>query len=201
MVYDYGCVIVGRPNYFTTSAEMRFFWLLLLIMNYSGETFTHICEWDRCSPSFGSSGSIFWILVVATVALGCVSLICFPLSFPLSGYDSELEHGSNLEAFILTTNDGLARKSLVLLVKLLWNSHKFPIFVFVMLFFSCGFGGLFWVISPWILPSLYSLEVPFPYFRFVDPKSLLFCLSLCLILTVYWYTMPSEEISRNSISS
>ena len=57
MVYDCGCVVVGKPNRFTTSAEMRFFWLPLSTMNCSREPFTHISEWKRRS-SF--SGSIWW---------------------------------------------------------------------------------------------------------------------------------------------
>jgi hypothetical protein len=85
MVYGCGCVVVGKPNRFTTSIEMRFFWLPLSTMNCNGEPFTHILEWKRCSTSSGSSGSSFWIFVVATVALGSASIICFPLSFPLSG--------------------------------------------------------------------------------------------------------------------
>src|SRR3984885_14533215 len=92
MVYGCGCVVVGKPNCFTTSAEMRFFWLPLSTMNCSGEPLTHIWEWKRRSSSSGSSGSFFWILAVATVALGSASMICFPLSFPLLGSDSESEH-------------------------------------------------------------------------------------------------------------
>ena len=42
MVYGCGCAVVGKPNRFTTSAEMRFFWLPLSTMNCSGEPFTHI---------------------------------------------------------------------------------------------------------------------------------------------------------------
>jgi len=91
-----------------TSVEMRFFWLLLSTMTCSGEPFTHIYEWKRCSPSSGYSGSFFWILVVAKVALGSASMICFPLSFPLSGFDSVSEHASDLEAFISAISDCLA---------------------------------------------------------------------------------------------
>jgi hypothetical protein len=49
MVYGCGCVVVGKPSRFMTSAEMRFFWLPLSTMNCSGEPFTHIWEWKRCS--------------------------------------------------------------------------------------------------------------------------------------------------------
>ena len=82
MVYDYGCVVVGRPSHFTTSAEMRFFWVPL--RNSSGEPFTHICEWKRRSPSSGSSGSSLWSLVVEKMALGSASMLFFPFSYPLS---------------------------------------------------------------------------------------------------------------------
>jgi hypothetical protein len=99
MVYGCGCVVVGKPNRFTTSTEMRFFWLPLSTMNCNGEPFTHILEWKRRSASSGYSGSSFWIFVVATMALGSASIIYFPLSFPLSGSDSELEHASDSEAF------------------------------------------------------------------------------------------------------
>ena len=52
-----------------TSAEMRFFWLLLSTRNCSGKHFTHICKWKRRFHSSGSLGSSLWILVVATMAL------------------------------------------------------------------------------------------------------------------------------------
>jgi hypothetical protein len=68
-----------------TSAEMRFFWLALSMMKCNRVSFTHICEWKRCSPSSGSSGYPCWSLVVEPVALGSVSMICLPLS----GSDSE----------------------------------------------------------------------------------------------------------------
>ena len=51
MVYNYECGVVGRPNHLMTSTEMRFFGLLLSIMNYCGEPFTHICERKIHSPS------------------------------------------------------------------------------------------------------------------------------------------------------
>ena len=87
--------MVGKPNHFTTSIEMRFFWLPLSIMNCNGEPFTHILEWKRHYASSGYFGSSFWIFVVATVALGSASIICFLLSFPLSGSISESEHASD----------------------------------------------------------------------------------------------------------
>ena len=84
------------------------------IMNYSEEPFTHIWEWKRCSSSYESSGSYFWIFMVATVALGSASIIIFPLSFPFSGSDSVSEYASDSEAFISATSDYLDRYSLVL---------------------------------------------------------------------------------------
>jgi hypothetical protein len=57
-----------------------------------------------------SSRSWWWQMV----ALGSTSIICFPLSFPLLGSDSESEHASDSEAFNSATSDCLARHSLVL---------------------------------------------------------------------------------------
>jgi len=111
MVYGCGCVVVSKPICFTTSAEMRFFWLPLSTMNYSGEPFTHIWEWKRHSYSFGSLGSYFWIFMVEIVALGSALIVYFPLSFPLSSFDLESEHASDSKAFSSATNDCLARHS------------------------------------------------------------------------------------------
>ena len=60
LVYSCGCVVVGKPIHFMTSTEMRFIWLPLLTMNYSGDTFTHIWEWKRRSCSSGSSWWKWW---------------------------------------------------------------------------------------------------------------------------------------------
>ena len=203
MVYGCGCAVVGKPNRFTTSAEMRFFWLPLSIMNYSGEPFTHIWEWKRCSSSSRSSGSSFWIFVMARVALGSALIICFPLSFPLSGFDSYLEHASDSKTFSSATNDCLARHSLVLWVELLWNSHHFPMsfFGFRALFFTCSFGRFSWATPPWLCILLFGLGAPFPCFGFEDPKSRFFCLNFCLTLMAYRYAVSSEGMFRNSISS
>jgi hypothetical protein len=108
MVYNCGCVVVGKPNHFTNSIEMRFFWLPLSMMNCSGEPFTHIWEWKICSSSSGSSGSTFWIFLVAMVALGSAMIIFFPLSFPFLGYDSVSENTFDSKALISATNDCLA---------------------------------------------------------------------------------------------
>ena len=202
MVYDYWCVVVFRPNCFTTSAKMRFFWLSLLTMNCGRESFIHICEWKRCSPSSRSSSSILWILLVATVALGSTSMIYFPFSIPLSGFDLDFEPTFDSEAFSSATNDCLAQHSLVLWVELLWNSHHFPMsfFVFVVSFFACGFDGLSWVPQPWLGPLFCGLGASFPFFGCVERKSRFFYLNLCQILTAFQYVMSSEEMSRNSIS-
>ena len=114
MVYGCGCVVVGKPNRFMKSTEMRFFWLPFSTMNCSREAFTHIWEWKGCSASFGSSGSSFWIFVVETVALGSASIIYFHFSFTLSGSDSELEHASDSKALISAASDCLALHLLVL---------------------------------------------------------------------------------------
>jgi len=146
---------------------------MLLKINYNREPFTHIYEWKRYSPSFGSASSLFWILVVATVALGSTSMIYFPLSFHLLGSDLESKHVSDLEVFSSATLDSLAQHSLVLWVGLLWNSHHFPMsfFIFMVFFFSCSFDDLSSVAPPWIFPFLRSFGVPFPCFGLADPKS------------------------------
>lgn len=186
-----------------TSTEMRFFWLPLSIMNCSGEPFTHISKWKRCSSSYGSLGSSFWIFMVAIVAFGSKPIICVPFSFPLSGSELLSEHASNSEAFSSATSDFLAWHSLVLWVELLWNSHHFlmSLFSFVALFFAFGFGRLSWVAPPWLCPLFFGLGAPFPYFRFLDLKYHFFSLNFFLIWMAYWYVMLSEEMSRNSFSS
>ena len=203
MVYGCGCAVVGKPSHFTTSTEMRFFWLPLSTMNYSEEPFTHIWEWKRHSSSSRSSGSSFWILMVATVALGSTSIIYFCLSFPLSGYDSELEHASDSETVSSATSDILARHSLMLWVELLQNSHHFPVSFssFVALFFACSLGGLSWATLPWLCPLFCYLGAPFPCFKFANPKSHFFCLNNCSILMAYRYVMSRKEMFKNSISS
>jgi hypothetical protein len=51
------CDVVNNPNYLTTSTDMRFFWLSLSTMKCNVIPFTHICEWQRHSPSSGSTSS------------------------------------------------------------------------------------------------------------------------------------------------
>jgi hypothetical protein len=63
---------------------------------------------------------------------------------------------------------------------------------------SVGCPGL---TPPWLCPLFCGLGAPFPCFRFTDPKSCFFYLNFCSILTAYRYVVPSEEMSRNSISS
>lgn len=111
MVCDFKCGVIGRPNRFMTSNEMRFFWLPLLAMNCNREPFTQICELKKHSPSSGSSGSIFWTLVVVMMVLGSIMIICFPLSIPFLGFDLDLEHAYDFEAFSLASNDCLAQQS------------------------------------------------------------------------------------------
>jgi len=203
MVYGCGFVMVGKPNCFMTSSEMRLFWLPFSIIHCSREHFTHIWEWKRCSSSSGSSSSSFYIFMVTTMVLGSASITYFPLSFPLLGSDSELEHAYDSKAFISATSYCLAQHLLMLWVELLWNSYHFPMsfFRFWVLFFTCGFGKLSWAAPPWICPLFFSLWAPFPCFGFADPKFRFFNLSLCLILTTYRYIVSSKEMSRNSIAS
>jgi hypothetical protein len=56
---------------------------------------------EEAFPSFGSSGSPRWSLVVETVALGSVLMIYLPLS----SFGSESELASDSEAFTLPTSD------------------------------------------------------------------------------------------------
>lgn len=99
---------------------------------------------DLQVPPSRSSGSSFWIFVMAMVALGSALIICFAFSFPLSGFESESEHAFDSKNFSSATSDCLARHSLVLWMEILWNSHHFPVsfFDFTMFFFACDFGGL-----------------------------------------------------------
>lgn len=59
MVYNSGCGVVSRPNYFTKYTKMRFIFLLVLKMNCNREHFTHTFEWKRPSPSSGYLDLVF----------------------------------------------------------------------------------------------------------------------------------------------
>jgi hypothetical protein len=74
-----------------TFIEMRFFYLPLSTMKCIIVYFTHIYDLKRRWPSLGSLGSAGWILVVATVALGSVSMI----HLPFSSSDSESKPASD----------------------------------------------------------------------------------------------------------
>jgi hypothetical protein len=58
MVKGCGCSVVSRASHLTNSTEMRFFWLPLSMMKWSGVPFIHICEWKRHYPSSSSSRSL-----------------------------------------------------------------------------------------------------------------------------------------------
>jgi hypothetical protein len=155
-------------------------------MKCSGEPFTHICEWKRHSPSSGSLGSLGWTMVVVMVVLRSTSMICFPLS----GSNSELEPASDFEVFNSATNNCFERHSSMLFQVLLWNSHHFPVYLFVfpLPFFVGGLDRL----SCGGLSLLYfffcGLGLPFPCFcceEFADPNSRFFYLNFFLILTTY----------------
>jgi hypothetical protein len=81
--------------------EMRFFWIPISTMKCNEVPFTHIYEEKRRSPSSSSLGSPGWILVVATVEMGSMSMI----RLPFFGFDSESETTSHSKAFISATND------------------------------------------------------------------------------------------------
>ena len=178
MLYVCRCGVVYNPNYLTTSAEMRIFWLPLSKIKFNEVPFTHICEGKRRSPSLGSIGSSGWIVAVATIAVGSASMIyLLPL---FSESDSESRFGSL--SLISITNDCFERHSSVLCQGILWNSHHFPVsfFVFPWPFFSC--------VLDWFSGN-YLLGLSLSYFgccRFVDLNSCLFwCLNFCSILTSY----------------
>jgi hypothetical protein len=67
-------------------------------------------------------GTQFFSLVVATVALGSVSMICLPLS----GSDSNSKPTFDSKDFTSATNDFFERQSTVLCQGILWKSHHFP---------------------------------------------------------------------------
>jgi hypothetical protein len=174
MVYGCGCVVVGKLQSLNDLAKMRFFWLPLSMMNCNGEPFTHICEWKRCSPSSGSSGSSFWILVVANGGSGfCINDI-LSLVIPLVRVLAQnSEHASISEAFSSATSACLADIHLCCE----WSSYgthtTFHVLLCLpmVLFFACGFEGLSWVTPPWLCPLFCGLGVPFPALGFADPKS------------------------------
>jgi hypothetical protein len=114
MVYGCGCAVVGKPNHFTTSTEMRFFWLHVVDNELQrGTLYPHLGMEETLCLLW-----IFWFLLLdlcgGNGGIGLASIIFFPLSFPLSGSDSESEHASDSEAFNSATSDCLARHSLVL---------------------------------------------------------------------------------------
>jgi hypothetical protein len=140
MLYGCGCGVVGKSNYLTTSAEMRFFLLPLSTIKCKGVPFTHICEWKRCSPSSGSYGSSGWIVAVVTIEVGSTSIICLLLLLSKSKSESWLGYVSLISA----TNDHFEQHSSVLCQRILWKSHHFPMsfFVFPLPLFSCGLNWL-----------------------------------------------------------
>jgi hypothetical protein len=102
MLYGCRCGVVGKSNYLTTSAEIRFFWILLSTIKCSGIPFTHICEWKRHSPSSGSSRSFGWIVAVATVVVGFASIIYLLLLLS----ESESKSGLGYVSLSSATFDG-----------------------------------------------------------------------------------------------
>lgn len=185
MLYGCRCGVVGNINFLTTFVDIRFFWIPLSTMKCNRTSFTHICDWNKNSPSSGSSRYFGWILVVTMVALGSTSMICFPLS--ISEY--MLESGSNSETFNLATGDCFVWHSSVLCLGILWKLHHFPMSFFVspLPFIVCDLDGLF---KGWLYllgPLVCVLGFPFPTFccdAFADPNSHLFhYLNFCSILT------------------
>jgi hypothetical protein len=113
-------------------------------------------------------------------------IICFPPSI----FDSKLVSTSDSKSFNLTTNDFLERHYSVLCQGILWYSHHFPMFFFdfILPLFFFSFKWLSWEWPSFLYPFFCVLGPPFTCFifeEFVDPKSCLFCLNLCSILTSY----------------
>jgi hypothetical protein len=122
-----------------TFADMRFFYLPLSMMKCNRVPFTKNCEWKRRYPSFGSSSSLGWSLVVAMVELGSVSMI----HLPHSSSNSESDSTYDLEDFTSATNDCFERQSTVLYQGLLWKSHHFSVsFLVLPVSFSYGLDWL-----------------------------------------------------------
>jgi len=155
-------------------------------MKCSGVPFTSIYEWKRCSPSFGSSCSLGYSLVVEKVALGCASMI----HLPLSGSDSKLEPASDSEAFTSATSDCFKWQSTWLCQGLLWKSHRFSVslFVFPVSFFACGLKWFSGGCPSFLFPLFCGLGPPFLgffYEGFPGPNFRVFCLSFFSILMTY----------------
>jgi hypothetical protein len=134
----------------------------------------------------GSSSSLGWILVVATMALGSMSMIHIS---PFCS-DSDLEPTSDSEAFTSATNDYFERQSTVLCQGLLWKSHHFPVsfFVFPLSFFVLRLSLVFLRLSIFSLSFFYGLGLPLPCFcceGFPNPNSHVVCLRFCSILMAY----------------
>jgi hypothetical protein len=126
MLYGCGCVIVKNPNCLMTLAEIRFFYIFLSTIKCNGVPFIHICEWNRCYHSLGSTGSFGLIFVVEKVGVGYASVIIFFSIF--SRPYSEL--GFGFMSLTSTTNEYFERHSLVLSQGFLWKSHYFPVSLF-----------------------------------------------------------------------
>jgi hypothetical protein len=126
-----------------------------------------------------------WTLVVAMVALGLASMICFPLS----GSNFKLEPAFESEAFNLATNDYFEQHSSVL-YQGFYGIHT----TFQCLSSSSHYPSLFvaWMVClggpSFLCPLLCGLGIHFPCFcyeEFIDPNSHFFCLNFCSILMAY----------------
>lgn len=127
ILYGCGCGVVGNFNLFMTSTEIRFFGLLLSTMKCSEVPFTHIFEWNRCSPSSNSSSSFGWIIVVVMVTLGSTPMT----HIPLSSYKLKCEPRYDSKVFSSPTNYYFEWHPSLLCQGLLWKSHHFPMPLFI----------------------------------------------------------------------
>lgn len=183
MVYGWGCDTIDNFNLLMTLTEIKFFWLLLLIVKCSGVPFPHICEWNRFSPSLGShdffvrflwsNGSTrfyiydpisfisFWIRIWARL---------FFQAHPTMILSSDI-HKCCVYGFFL-------------------DSHHFLVsFNFPLPLFSPDLGWISWGWTSLIYPLFCELGLPFLGFccnGYVDPNSwLLFCFKFFSILISY----------------
>jgi hypothetical protein len=126
LVYGWGCGIIGSFNIFMIFNEIRFFWLPFSTKKCIGVPFTHICEWKRCSSSYGFSSPSSCIVLAAMVVLGYTSMICFTLLC----FESEFELGFDSFSLSSTNYDYFEQNSSMLCQRILWNSHNFIVSLF-----------------------------------------------------------------------
>jgi hypothetical protein len=110
MEFGGGWSVIGSFIFMKTSSNTGFLWFPVLKMKWNGIPFTHICEWNKHSPSLGSSSSYGYTFKITIVKLGSMLMIHFSLSMGSSGIGDEPKY----EAFIFVNNDFLIQQSSLL---------------------------------------------------------------------------------------